>query len=81
MSKRGKCMGCGEYVRVDVPPDGHTRAEHDSHDVAVECSNCPVPILCGPVVIDGGADWMSPLSPQGEAPAREPEPADERGEA
>lgn len=50
MSARGRCEGCGETVTIDVPPDGHTRAEH-APTCRCQTTNdtCPVPALCGPV--------------------------------
>lgn len=52
---RGKCAGCGEEVEIDVPPNGHTRAEHDApstHDEHGGCRTCPVAVLCGPVTAE-----------------------------
>lgn len=47
---RGRCLGCGEMVEVDCPPDGHTRAEHDCRGDERECyRRCPIPVLCGPI--------------------------------
>lgn len=39
---KGRCGGCGDYVTIDVPPDGHTRTRIGEHG----------PILCGLVTPD-----------------------------
>ena len=49
----GRCLGCGDYVTIDCPPDGHTRSEHAA-DCKGLCHSCPIPVLCGPVQVGEG---------------------------
>lgn len=49
--RTGLCRGCGERVKVDAPPNGHTGMDHDP-SCNGNCKYCPVLVLCGPVELD-----------------------------
>lgn len=47
---KGRCQGCGEFVFIDSPPDGHIVPAHDCGGDERACQyRCPAQDRCGPV--------------------------------